>query len=68
MKDSLQDVDWSKAMEEEIEQIETNKKWTLVPRPKDKIVIGTKCVYRNKLDKNGEVTRNMTRLVCKWHA
>ena len=29
-------------MEEEIEQIEKNKTWTLVPRPEDKNVIGTK--------------------------
>ena len=29
-------------MNEEIEQIERNKTWTLVPRPKDKNVIGTK--------------------------
>ena len=42
MKDALQDDDWCKAMEEEIEQIEKNKTWTLVPRPTDKNVIGTK--------------------------
>lgn len=68
VKDSLEDVDWSKAMEEEIEQIEKNKTWTLVPRPKDKNVIGTKWVYRNKLDENGEVTRNKARLVFKGYA
>ena len=31
-------------------------------------VIGTKWVYRNKLDENGEVTRNKERLVCKGYA
>ena len=55
-------------MEEEIEQIEKNKTWTLVPRLEDKNVIGTKWVYRNKLDENGEVTRNKARLVCKGYA
>ena len=49
MKDVLEDVDQSKAMEEEIEQNEKNKTWTLVPRPKDKNVIGTKWLYRNKV-------------------
>ena len=44
MKDALEDVDWSKAMKEEIEQIEKNKTWTLVPRLEDKNVIGTKWV------------------------
>ena len=68
VKDSLEDVKWRKAMEEEIEQIEKNKTWTLVLRPKDKNVIGTKWVYRNKLDKNGEVTRNKEKLVCKGYA
>ena len=68
MKDALEDVDWSKAMKEEIKQIEKNKTWTLVLRPKDTNVIGTKWVYRNKLDENGEVTRNKERLVCKGYA
>ena len=33
VKDSLEDVDQNKAMEEEIKQIQKNKTWTLVPRP-----------------------------------
>ena len=63
VKVALEDVDQSKAMEEEIEQIEKNKTWTLVPRPEKKNVIGTKWVFRNKLDENGEVTKNKARLV-----
>ena len=55
-------------MEEEIKQIEKNKTWSLVPRPEDKNVIGTKWVFRNKLDENGEVKRNKARLVCKGYA
>ena len=46
VKDALDNVDRSKAMKEEIEQIEKNKTWTLVPRPKDKNVIGTKWVHK----------------------
>ena len=52
-------------MKEEIDQIEKNKTWTLVSKQKDKNVIGTKWVYRNKLNENGEVTMNKARLVCK---
>ena len=37
-------------MEEEIEHIEKNKTWTLVPRQEDKKVIGT--VYTNLLARN----------------
>ena len=40
-------------MEEEIEQIEKKKTWSLVPRLEGKNVIGTKWVYRKKLDENG---------------
>ena len=50
-------------MKEEIEKIEKNKTWTLVLRPRDKNVIGTKWVFKNKLDENGEITRNKARLV-----
>ena len=37
-------------MKEEIEKIEKSKTWTLVPRPVDKNVIGTKWLFRNKLE------------------
>ena len=40
----------------------------MVPRPKDKNVIWTKWVFRNKLNENGQVTRNKERLVCKGYA
>jgi hypothetical protein len=55
-------------MEEELNQIEKNETWELVPRPKDKNVIGTKWVFRNKLNEDGQVTRNKARLVCKGYA
>ena len=40
----------------------------MVPRLKDKNVIGTKWVFRNKLNEEGKVTRNKARLVCKGYA
>jgi hypothetical protein len=40
----------------------------LVPRPKNKNVIGTKWVFRNKLNEDGQVTRNKSKLVCKGYA
>ena len=68
VNDALQDDDWCKEMEEEIEQIEKNKTWTVVPRPAEKNVIGTKRVFRHKLYENGEFTRNKARLVFKGYA
>jgi hypothetical protein len=41
--------------------------WSLVPRPKQNVV-GTKCVFRNKQDEHGVVTRNKARLVAKGYA
>ena len=52
-EEAKMDEHWIKAMEEELSQIEKNETWELVPRPKDKNVIGTKWVFRNKLDENG---------------
>ena len=37
VKDALENESWTEAMNEEIEQIEKKKIWTLVPRPKDKM-------------------------------
>ena len=68
VSEDLQDDDWYNAMKEEIEKIEKNKTWTLVPRPTYKNFIGTKWVFRIKLDENGEVTKNKARLVCKGYA
>ena len=55
-------------MNEEIDHIKRNKTWTLVPTSKDKNVIDTKWVFKNKLNENGEVSRNKARLVCKGYA
>ena len=51
-----------------LDQIEKNKTWELVPRPKGKNVIDTKWVFRNKLNEDGKVVRNKARLVCKGYA
>jgi hypothetical protein len=55
-------------MDEELDQIEKNDTWELVLRPKNKNVIDTKWVFRNKLNEDGYVARNKYRLVCKGYA
>jgi hypothetical protein len=40
-------------MDEELDQIEKIDTWELVPRLKNKNVIGTKWVFRNKLNEDG---------------
>lgn len=58
-----ENLHWVAAMNEELDQIEKNNTWELVPQPKDKNVIGTKWVFRKKLNEDGHVTRNKERLV-----
>src|SRR5271156_4015906 len=55
-------------MKEELDQIIKNDTWKLVPRPSDKNVIGTKWIFRNKMNEEGTVIRNKERLVCKGYA
>ena len=68
VEDALDDPDWVIAMQEELNQFERQKVWKLVPRPKGKSVIGTRWVFRNKLDEDGIVTRNKARLVAKGYS
>ena len=55
-------------MKEQLDQIVNNETWELVPRPIDKNVIGTKWLFRNKMNEQGEVVRNKRRLVCKGYS
>nr|KYP50154.1 Copia protein [Cajanus cajan] len=55
------------AMQKELNQFERNEVWGLVPLPKEYPVIGTKWVFRNKLDESGIVLRNKARLVAKGY-
>ena len=65
--EALEDSNWINAMQEELSQFERNQVWSLTPRPKDHPVIGTKWVFRNKLDVKGTVVRNKARLVAKGY-
>ncbi|GJQ95329.1 retrovirus-related pol polyprotein from transposon TNT 1-94 [Tanacetum coccineum] len=53
------------AMQEELNQFITNGVWEQVSNPMDMTIIGTKWVYKNKLDENGVITRNKARLVAQ---
>src|ERR1044072_4533188 len=65
--DALEDEHWILVMQEELNQFERNKVWKLVPRPSNKMIIGTRLVFRNKLDENGLIVRNKARLVAKGY-
>ncbi|GJT52143.1 retrovirus-related pol polyprotein from transposon TNT 1-94 [Tanacetum coccineum] len=65
--EALGDDSWVIAMQKELNQFIANDVWDLVPLPKSHAVIGTKWVYRNKLDENGTVCRNKARLVAQGY-
>ncbi|KAK1572556.1 hypothetical protein Q3G72_034540 [Acer saccharum] len=59
---------WVLAMQDELNQFERNEVWTLVPKPQTTNVIGTKWIYRNKSDEDGNIVRNKVRLVAQGYS
>lgn len=58
IEEALKDKDWIMAGQEELNQFDKNKVWTLIPPPKNHTIVGTKWMFRNKLDEEGNVVRN----------
>ncbi|KAL4347795.1 hypothetical protein GQ457_17G000690 [Hibiscus cannabinus] len=58
---------WQTAMKEEIEALERNHTWDLVPLPPGKQTIGCKWVYKTKLKSDGSLERYKARLVAKGY-
>ncbi|GMH05097.1 hypothetical protein Nepgr_006937 [Nepenthes gracilis] len=54
-------------MHEELNQFVRNDVWTLVPRPTHTNIIGTKWIFKNKTDENGNITFNKARLVAQGY-
>ena len=50
-----------------LNQFALNEVWTLVPRIPEMNIIGTKWVFRNKMDEHGVITINKARLVAKGY-
>ncbi|XP_075076486.1 putative mitochondrial protein AtMg00820 [Nicotiana tabacum] len=55
-------------MQEELNQFSKNQVWKLIPKPDNVSVIGTKWVFRNKLNEDGKVIRNKARLVAQGYS
>ncbi|GKA71918.1 zinc finger, CCHC-type containing protein [Tanacetum coccineum] len=67
VNEALGDESWIVAMQEELNQFIANDVWELVRQPKNMTIIGTKWVFRNKLDENGVVSQNKARLVAQGY-
>ncbi|KAJ9539324.1 hypothetical protein OSB04_032057 [Centaurea solstitialis] len=65
--DALRDPAWVSAMQEELAEFIRNNVWLLVPRPRKHTIIGSKWIFRNKLDEIGTIIRNKARLVAQGY-
>ena len=58
---------WRDAMKSELEAMEDNKTWSIVPLPASRQSIGCKWVYKIKFNTDGSVARYKARLVAKGY-
>ncbi|GJQ97423.1 retrovirus-related pol polyprotein from transposon TNT 1-94 [Tanacetum coccineum] len=65
--EALEEEGWVTAIQEELNQFERNEVWTLVPKPYGKTIIGTKWIWKNKMDEEGVVTKNKAKLVAQGY-
>nr|XP_033511068.1 uncharacterized mitochondrial protein AtMg00820-like [Nicotiana tomentosiformis] len=68
VNEALKDDNWVKAMKEELEQFERNEVWNLLPKPSCASIVGTKCVFRNKMNESRQVVRNKKILVAQGYS
>ena len=66
-KEAEHEKNWILAIQKELGQFERNKVWTLVPRPTNYPIIGSKWVYRNKMDELGNMVRNKSQLIAQGY-
>ncbi|GJY25884.1 retrovirus-related pol polyprotein from transposon TNT 1-94 [Tanacetum coccineum] len=67
IKEAIKDESRTMTMQEELDQSVRNNVWDLVLFPEGHTIIGSKWVFRNKLDENGIVCRNKARLVAQGY-
>ena len=60
--EACKDDYWKQAMKKELDQIVKNETWELAPRLADKNVIGTKWVFRNKMNDHDETYAPVARI------
>ena len=67
VSDALNQSQWKKAMMEEMEALEKNRTWDIVPLPRGKKPVGCKWVYTVKYQADGKIERYKARLVAKGY-
>ncbi|VVA38604.1 PREDICTED: Retrovirus-related Pol poly from transposon, partial [Prunus dulcis] len=57
--------EWQQAMIEEIQALQTQGTWDLVPPPSDKNIVGCRWIYKIKRHADGRIARYKARLVAQ---
>nr|GEX40763.1 copia protein [Tanacetum cinerariifolium] len=65
--EALKKQGWIIAMQEELNQFGRNKVWMFVLVPHGKTIIGTKWIWKNKMDEHEVVVKNKARLVAQGY-
>jgi hypothetical protein len=65
IKNRKNQVEWVKAIDEELEALEKNETWEIVDLPRDRKALDCRWVFAVKRDKEGEIERYKARLVAK---
>ena len=66
-KSAAKNPAWLAAMDEEVQALQQNGTWILVPRPVNTNIVGSKWVFRTKYLPDGSVERLKARLVAKGY-
>ena len=66
-KSAAKNLAWLTAMDEEVQALQQNRTWVLVPRPANTNIVGSKWVFRTKYLPDGSIKRLKARLVAKGY-
>ena len=66
-KSAAKNLAWLAAMDEEIQALQSNRIWILVPRLANTNIVGSKWVFRTKYLSDGSIERLKARLVVKGY-
>ncbi|XP_071724869.1 uncharacterized protein [Rutidosis leptorrhynchoides] len=64
-EDAIKDPRWVAAINTELQALQNNKTWSIIPLPNTKTPIGCKWVFKVKYHATGEIERFKARLVAK---
>lgn len=60
--------DWYHAMSDEVQSMLNKETWSIVKRPPNRSIVGSRFVLRNKFTENGEIERRKARIVAKGYS